>query len=159
MRPRSLAFGIKCLTMLVVVATLGVQRPLEAQSPSCDSAASPAVSDSSSLENLVTGLAKATACLSGHPGQAKNDRLLLLRTLTALAGCGANLDVSKLDSESALRSTMAHCGAANAPQLSESDLARIRASLKAAGDPDPDATLATLARIASAKLSVFDSIK
>ena len=157
-RPRSLALGIRCLATLVVVATLGVQRPLEAQTRSCENAAPPAVSDSSSLEDLVAALAKATACLSGHPGQAKDDRLLLLRTLTELAGCGV-VDVSKLDSESALRSALAHCDAANGPRLSDSDLARIRASLAAAGDPDPDATLATLARIAAGKLNVFDSIK
>jgi len=157
-RPRSLTLGIKCLATFVVVATLGVQRPLEAQPRPCDNAAPPVVADSSSLEDLVATLAKATACLSGHPGQAKNDRLLLLRTLTELAGCGT-LDVSKLDSESALQDAMAHCDASNAAQLSDSDLARIRASLAAAGDPNPDATLATLARIAAEKLSVFELIK
>ena len=159
MRPRSLALGIKCLATLVIVATLGVQRPLEAQTRPCNSAAPPAVSDSSSLEDFVAALAKATACLSGHPGQANRDRLLLLRTLTELAGCDASLDVSKLDEERALQDAMAHCDAGNKTQLSESDLARIRSSLKAAGDPDPDATLATLARLAAGKVSVFDSIK
>ncbi len=159
MRPRSLALGVRCLATLVVVATLGVQRPLEAQTRPCDNAAPPAVSDTSSLEGLVAALAKATACLSGHPGQAKKDRLLLLRTYAELAGCDASLDVSKLDSESELRSAMAHCDAAKGQHLSESDLARIRASLAAAGDPNPDATLATLAQLAAGKLSVFDQIK
>lgn len=158
-RPPILTLGIRCLVTLVVVATLGVQRPLDAQTRPCNKTAPPALSESASLEDLVAELAKATACLSGHPGQAKNDRLLLLRTLTELAGCDASLDLSKLDSESALHSAMAHCDAATAAHLSDSDLARIRGSLAAAGDPDPDATLATLARIASQKLSIFDSIK
>ena len=159
MRPRFLALIIRGLATLVVVATLGFPRPLEAQTRSCENAAPPVLSDSSSLEDLVAAMAKATACLAGHPGQARNDRLLLLRTLTELAGCGSALDVSKLDSDSALRSALAHCDAANGPRLSDADLARIRASLAAAGDRDPDATLATLARIASEKFNVFDSIK
>jgi hypothetical protein len=116
------------------------------------------VSDSSSLEGLVAALAKATECLSGGTRQMKNDRLQLLREIGALAGCGT-LDASKLDSESAVQSALAHCDPTNAPRLTESDLAQIRAGLVAAGDRDPDATLAALARLAAGKLSVFDSIK
>jgi hypothetical protein len=117
------------------------------------------LSDSSSLEDLVSALAKATECLAKDPRQPRNDRLLLLRELTELAGCGASLDVSKLETGSAVQSALAHCDPGNAPRLSDADLARIRASLEAAGDHDPDATLAALARIAAGKLSVFDSIK
>lgn len=157
MRLRSLTLGITCLATLVVVATLGCARPLEAQTRPCANAM-PVVSDSTSLEGLVAALAKATECLSGGTRQMKNDRLQLLRELGALAGCGT-LDASKLDSESDVQSALAHCDPTTVPRLTESDLAQIRAGLVAAGDKDPDATLATLSRLAAGKLSVFDSIK
>jgi hypothetical protein len=89
--PRALALDLLRLATLLVVATLGFQRPLEAQTRPGDDAAPQVRSDSSSMEGLVAALAKATA------------------------GCGAALDTSKLDDESALQSAVAHCDAGNTP--------------------------------------------